>query len=831
MSSLKECLASAVEQGAINSRQADELHSYYQERFQRNRATMNDGQAAAAAKATVSQELREKAARAARNALLSEGVRKQLLPRITAHKNLRGKIDPLDGALSSLVNYGTKGFGSMDGLKHAVIAMAHRDLAEVMHHFRVTKVTGRHRNKADTVDLVKALWGDNANNPEVKALATGLENVREDLRLRFNRAGGDMPRREGFDMNHLHNNRAMLKLDKDRLKARNKWKQFIRPLLDADAMTNPNTGEIVGIAGLDDALDYSWDKLISDGWAHHQPQNRKFGSGTIANKHQDSRFLQFKDADSWLAYNDRFGDKDVIANMFNQINSMASDIAALETFGPNPEAMLEWVKQIVRVEIGKNQAGTGRSPYAAAKGMSAGEAADYRISALWSQLRGRDTVWSKPAKWTADVRNVATAAMLGSTGILAAATDPVIAATSRYLAGLPVIKMQNSMLAQMARDFKTGRGQMEAAKRVILWEDYLHVMHENARYVDQMFGHEWSKYLVDRALTINALKPMTAARKRLEAGAWHSELGRLAADSVDWMDLKPLMRGAMEGFGLSAEDWHKMRAGVDAHGFLDPGGVLDKTGDRALAERYAEMIIQWNERSVPAGDPRVKSVITGGAARGTVGSELVEFGSQFLSFGMSFTARQMEAIYISSMLGKSTAGKIGRGATYFAAMSIPLMVGAAIYEQVKAIADGKDPEPMDNAEFWTKAFIKGGGGGLFADFVSRTENRFGQSFSSALPGPGVSMIGDTLDLTVMNIMRVMRGDEHNYGRQVSNYVGRYTPVLSSHPATRLAYRRLVVDNLQWLSDPKANKSFKAKARKKSYWWRPGEAGARRGPNF
>jgi hypothetical protein len=444
-------------------------------------------------------------------------------------------------------------------------------------------------------------------------------------------------------------------------------------------------------------------------------------------------------------------------------------------------------------------------------------------------------VLSAPAKYTGDIRNLASAAMLGSTGILAAATDPFVAAAARRLAGLPVTLTAHRMVRAFARD----SDKAAMARRAVLWDDYLHTMNEQARFVDQMFGHHWSKYLVDRSLTFNALKPMTEARKRVEAGAWHETLGGLAEKGIAWRDMPALLRKTMEGFGLGEADWNTMRAGVDEMGFLDPGTLYRKTGNRDLAERYSEMIIQWGERSVPAGDPRIKSILTGMVPRGTILGEFAEFASQFMSFGMSFTARQLEAHYVYSMMARSTPDRVARGAWYFASMALPLTIGAAIYSQAKAVLDGKDPEDMTDPAFWTKAFVKGGGGGLFADFIDRAENRFGQSFASTLPGPGSAFIGDTLDMTLRTLHSViggLTGDDERVkdaalGKTASNYLGRYTPILSSHPATRLWYRRMFIDQLQLMTDPKAEASFQAKKRKATQWWEPGDLAPQRGPDW
>jgi len=824
--SLRDCLNSAVEQGAINSRQAEELNRYYEARFKRKRAGMTEAEAKKAARDEVVASLRSEAMEQRRQVLLTEARRKEIADFIENYRDLKGRENQLDAVLSLMIHNGYKGTSSMAGKANAIIAMAHRDLAEAMDHFRRSGPMGNYRNSVDLPDVIRAMHGEKTSNPAARALASALSGVLEDLRLRFNEAGGAIPKRDDWGLPHSHDPakiRALGGPGVDLDAARQKWKDFIRPLLDVDLMSNPKTGEVIGADGIDNSLDYVFDSIMSDNWAHRVPEARAFGKGKVASRYQDGRFLIFNDAQGWIDYNNAFGKTDPISAIFNHINGVARDIAAMERFGPNPDATVEWLKQSIQAEIGKRQA--GRVAGVKIPGLSSGKIAAYRIDSLWRALRGRETVWDAPAQYASDIRNVATSAMLGTTSILAAATDPFVSAAARRLAGLPVTVTMHKMVGAMA---KSG-DKAAMARRAVIWDDFMHTMNDQARFVDQMFGHEWSKWLVDRSLTINALKPLTEARKRVEAGAWHDTLGGFARDNADWIDLPPLLKKTMEGFAIGADDWHRMRAGVDELGFLDPGGVMQRTGDRRLAEKYAEMIAQWAERSVPSGDPRIKSVLTGIAPRGTVTGEILDFATQFMSFGMSFTARQLEAHYVYSMIAKSSAGKVARGGYYFAAMAVPLTLGAAFYQQVKTMLDGKDPEDMSSVSFWTKAFVKGGGGGLFADFIDKAENRFGGSLASTIGGPGVAFISDTADMTlrgVHSIIAGVTGDEEKLkdariGKTVTDYVGRYTPVLSSHPATRLAYRRLFVDNLQWLADPDADRSFKAKARRNSQWWEPG----------
>lgn len=840
--SLRDCLNSAVEQGGLSKDQADELHRYYEARFRRKRPGMTDRQAAEAAKREVIDSLRDNAREKRRQVLLTEAKRKELADFVESYRDLKGRPDKVDAVMSLMIHNGYKGTQSMAGKANAIIAMAHRQLSEVMHNFRRSRVAGTHLNKVDLPDVVRAMHGEKTGNATAQAMGRAVKNLFEDLRQRFNAAGGNIPKREDFGLTHTHNRSNIRELGftgrgkfggkrYDMDLARRRWKEFIAPMLNADEMTNPRTGETIGVDGLDASLDYVFDTIMSDGWAHRRPEARKFGVGSVASRYQESRFLIFNDADAWLAYNEKFGNTDPIAAIFNQVNSLSRDIAAMERFGPNPDASVEWLKQAVQADIGRRQSGALKVEGVKLPGISARAMAAYRIDSLWRALRGRETVIQGAAQFAGDIRNVATSAALGATGILAGLTDPFVSQAARRLAGLPITVTMHKIVGDLVR-FAADKGNEAAlARKAVVWDDFMHTMNEQARFVDQMFGHEWSKYLVDRSLTLNGLKPLTDARKRIEATAWHDTLGGYAAKDTDWIDLPPLLKKTMEGFGFTPEEWHAMRAGVDDMGFLDPGTLYEKTGNRNLAEKYAEMIIQWSERSVPAGDPRIKSFLTGMVPRGTVLGEIAEFASQFMSFGMSFTARQLEAHYVYSMLAKSGSGKVARGGYYFAAMAVPLTLGAGMYIQILNVLNGKDPEDMTQPSFWARAFVKGGGGGLFADFVDKAENRYGQNFAQTLGGIGGAFIGDTLDLSLRTIQTIMGADDPKAGRAAAKYVGRYTPILSSHPMTRAWYRRLFVDNLQMMTDPDADKSFKAQARKSSFWWQPGELTPRRAPEL
>jgi len=80
------------------------------------------------------------------------------------------------------------------------------------------------------------------------------------------------------------------------------------------------------------------------------------GKGALYKQHADSRFLHFKDADTWLKYQRDFGEGDPFASMMGHLSTMSRDIAAMETFGPNPELIRNYLKQVISSRAARQQA-------------------------------------------------------------------------------------------------------------------------------------------------------------------------------------------------------------------------------------------------------------------------------------------------------------------------------------------------------------------------------------------------------------------------------------------------------------------------------------------
>jgi hypothetical protein len=159
------------------------------------------------------------------------------------------------------------------------------------------------------------------------------------------------------------------------------------------------------------------------------------------------------------------------------------------------------------------------------------------------------------------------------------------------------------------------------------------------------------------------------------------------------------------------------------------------------------------------------------------------------------------------------------------------MAGAATMQAQSLIA-GRDPNPMDSPNFWTEAFIRGGGGGMLGDFVNSSVTRGGDGITQYLTGPGP---GEVISATG-DVAQWIANKKDVNGKTFAQHIKAWTPG-SSLWYTKAATDRLIFDNIQAMIDPNYRQSFNRyeKRMKKdfgqTFWWAPGDGLPQRAPNM
>lgn len=825
---MKDCIRSAQMQGKISLEDAQALYRRYDDIARRVLSP-------AAVRQQLIAEAEAVALEARRRDLLQETRRLELEQQVMGHTDSKGRAAPQDALPYLIEHHGQAKFQDVEHKKLAILGQVHAKMEEVLHEFRKGGLSGelRRRNPemvARMENVVRELFGQSTGDTRAAQLSAAWHDVAESLRQRFNAAGGAIGKLEKWGMPQVHAQDALLAAGKD------KWMGTIAPQLDRQRMKNPLTGEVMSDAELTQALDHVYDTIVSEGWNTRQPSSQPQGAGALFKQHADHRFLIFKDADSWLAYQKDFGEGDPFASMMGHLSMMARDIAAMEVLGPNPDAMLNYLRGLVQKQAPGADATT--------KGL-------HKLDEMWAHYRGSANmpVSGVMANTVAGARNLVSAAALGSAS-MSAVSDLGFSTIARGFVGIPVLKALSSYLKQF-----TTANTREAVRAGLILDSALHAMHQQARYIGSISGRTWTGYINDRVLTWSGLQAMTQAGKHafgMDFQAFAADLARFAWDELEGQGGGGAFRRTLERHGFDAASWDQIRAApqyqshrgqgfvaaADATGtgFLRPAEIAGVAGQE-LADRYVSMILRETKFAVPESTIASRAVMVGTNQPGTFVGELVRSAGQFKSFGVAVLMLQGGRIF-RELAGGSKA----RGALYGGALLIVSTILGGVAMQLKEIANGRDPRRMDpldkmGRKFWGAAMLQGGGFGIYGDFLFADVNRFGGSLSGTVAGPMVDKLDNIRKLTIGNFIEFAEGkDKTNFGRELSKFIRSNTPGQSLWFA-RQAWDRVLMDQLQYLMDKDAHTAFRRQVQRRQkemgqeFWWRPGETAPRRGPDL
>lgn len=286
-----------------------------------------------------------------RRAYLMEVRRKVLTEAVLTHRNARGENDPAEALWLILERYGESArFEDVETRKWVIMRQAHAEIADLLVEFRKGALSGDLRRVRNTEvvarmdNVVRELFGHGTGDDKAAALAEAFARTAEKLRLRANAAGMSIKRLDSWGLAQRHDPEALLAI------GQRGWVDYLmRPgVLDRDKMVSPMTGEKLTDDKLREALNDVWKTITSQGFDKLEPSYAAYGKGALAKRADDHhRFIHFAGPDPWLAYMRDFRAGDPFEAMMSHISVMSRDIATLEILGPNPEAMRNYLKQLV----------------------------------------------------------------------------------------------------------------------------------------------------------------------------------------------------------------------------------------------------------------------------------------------------------------------------------------------------------------------------------------------------------------------------------------------------------------------------------------------------
>lgn len=743
-------------------------------------------------------------------------------------------IDGLDALkrVSAFIADGKSNFLSIESRARAVRNDALRQMITTMEATN-PKFFGLFENMDGVRDLVRELYGEESGNAAAKIGAKQFHDVAEQLRQRFNRAGGDVGQLESWAIPQHHSQWRVAKATVD------PWVADVLPKLDRSKYINDD-GTRMTDAQVDDFLRHAYETISTGGALKNDPGAFK-GNGMRANRGNASREIHFKDAQGYLDYQAKYGDRSLYQVLLGHIEGVSKDVAVVETMGPNPDQTFRYLVDSAYqhlVSADPTQLGKLNSRYNPKTG--AGSVADrYNI------VSGKtDPVASELLARSFDtLRSWLISARLGSSVITSMSDEATLHLTAK-VNGLPEMKLLANELATMD---PSNRMEERVAQRAGLSLNTL--IASLNRFGQSDLGAGFSNRLANSVLRASGLNAWTEARKRSFGVTMMGAIGGVTKDHAALADIDAADHRLLLSKGITDTDFQVWKAatledwGGGNDTMLTPDAIyripdtqLAHLGDptQLKADAVTRLLgAVLEETDVAVTEPGVNEraqMAAAGVRRGTWKGEIMKSFFLFKSFPMAMIERHI-------MRGANLPTHGGKAA-YIASLLVATTVLGAASLQVDQVLQGKDPRNLNvfekgGVKNWIAAMLKGGSLGIYGDFLFSDATQHGGSPFATIAGPVAGEAEELLNLSQGNIVRHFAGQKVNEGAQLVRFGKGLTPGASLWYA-KAGLDHLIFHNLQEYFSPGYLGTMKAKAARdygQQFWWEPGQAVPDRAPDL
>lgn len=809
--SLSVCIPDLIEQGKLTGARAARAKEIYEALLNKYDHELGDEAAKAAATADTVKRLEIELAH--KKLVVGLQVRSQL-GWLTEMRRIAGGDDkPLDaGAAREWLERIDK---RADAVRNSYLS----GFAKMLEKHR-RNVIGQVRHRDDLTLAVREMFGETTGDLNARELAEGMAATLEALRVRRNAAGGNTAKLERY-VPQAHDSRLIRSLSPDRAEAYRLWRA--RPEIENANVRDLELETWATGDRREAILERAFESMWTDG-ANSMAPGTAFG-GSLANQRTDARVIHFANADDWMSYQQRFSGSDNIYDVFvGYVSGVTREIALMETMGPNPAATIrfqtDWIDKSTR-EFGSQKEVDGTLLSKGVEGRKNALQDTFNELTAANKVpdsRGRALVFS-------GIRTQQVAAKLGS-AVLSAVSDFSTLMFNAHYNRIPVMQA----LGRYAKLWAPGAAaDREMAVRLgLVTDDWLSMSSASFRYTGEEMASETMRRIADFVIRSQGLARHTRNAQWAFGMEFFSHLTAMRERAFGNLD--PAIQRAMQNGGVSAGDWDAWRATspVDERG---SNWILpEHVADRGVAERMLQMVLGETDYAVMVPDIRTRTQLNSMLRPGSLLGELGKSAFLFKSFPMA-----MINLHGRRMLAQPGWNK----AIYAAQLGGLLIAGGALSSQLQLVSYGKDPQPMNDPKFIAKAIIKSGGLGIFGDLLYNSTNSYGGGFAQTLAGPllgqTIPNILEVLGVPALTLFGSDEGAAGNPGRAVSRLIRTELPG-SNLWYLKLAWQRLVMDEVQGLLDPEADEYYERQAKRAekegtAFWMPPGDGLPDRAPDL
>lgn len=703
------------------------------------------------------------------------------------------------------------GFQAMDTRATATRSWA---IGQTLDAFNQSKLLGLFEDEKGITDLVREMFGEETGNQKAKLGAEQWKQQTNLLRETFNNAGGDIGHLRNWNLPQEHSQIKIAKV------GATEWLDDIMPALDRSQYVHPD-GRPMNDTEVRELFSHIYDTVSTGGVNKLTASGQKISRMT-ANRRNDARQIFFKDADSFLQYHQKYGDHGIFDIMMGHISGISRDIAAIETFGPNPNLMFRSLLDDARQDsvLSDRANATKINGYA------------QKTSNLYDYVTGNYSPVVRPrfAGVMDSLRNLLTGSRLGSAAITSI-TDQGTLLLMAKTNGVAMGDIYKSMMSSL--NPLSGSDKRYAQRNGLALESVLASM--NRWGVDNMKTN-WTSKAATTVLRLSGLMKISDAAKEGYATSMMSSIGHVVSTNSDLVNLTKTSKfdaDLIKRHGVSDTDfavWKqaKLDEWSGVKNMLTPESIMAIPDSKIThlgnpqrikfeaTRKLIGMLSEESDMAVITPGTRDRMRMGANLQRGTAGGEIMRSITQFKAFPFALVAR-MWARGSSLPTGLQKAyfgGSLLLGTTLFGAAAL----------QLNNVASGRNPQDMSDTGFWLEAMLKGGALGVYGDFIFSDKNSYGSTMGEMAIGPLGSSIAQFADLTLGNARRAISGEDTHIGADIVKFVKGVTPG-GNLWWTKAVSDHLLFNQLQEAVSPGYLQKYMNRQQNTygyKFWWRPDE---------
>ncbi|WP_049139504.1 phage protein [Klebsiella variicola] len=756
-------------------------------------------------------ELTNEAALKKRRVALTIAARQRLDAFIKTYQGKDGKLEALNRTIAFHAD-GKSNFLSVESRGKATRDYA---LSQIQEAFEAVDPRFFHlfEDEVSVRDLVYEMRGQDTGNVRAKKGAKAWAGVTELLRQRFNDAGGDIGYLENWGIPQHHSMEKVGRVPQD------KWVSDVIDKLDRKYYIKDD-GQLMSDAELTTFLGEAYNTIATGGLNKLSDTGMRI-SGARSNRGNASRQIHFKDADSYLEYQREYGDRSLWEVMVGHLEGISKDIALVETYGPNPDHVFRSILDEVTAEQATaNPERTGRIKRLANS-----------TENLYNFIAGKTQPIANPhiARWSDNIRNWMVASRLGS-ALLASFSDLGTMYMSAKVANIPMNRLFMNQLEAMN---PANRTELARARRAGLAMESL--LGSVNRWAMDNMGPSVSRWAATAVMRASGLTAWTDAHKRAYGVTMMGSLGEVVSRAPDLRSLDDSDFRILKSKGITEQDfsvWKLAQQEDWGNGnttMLTPESIM-RIPDAAVMHlgppervrfeamrRLLAAVSEEVDMAVITPGAREQLFTGGGLQRGTWKGELTRSVFLFKSFPISVVLRHW-----TRAMGMPSAG--GRAAYIAAFLASTTMLGA-LSQQLNDMASGRNPREMagkDAGKFWLGALLKGGGLGLYGDFLLSDHTRYGGGALASMLGPVAGLVDDVVKLAQGIPLNAVEGKPEQTGGDLVKLGKGLIPGANLWYA-KAALDHMIFNQLQEYFSPGYLRKVEQRSKKQfnqTYWWRP-----------